>query len=182
MSRKFSTSDGKLCDPKTADLMKGLGLIVVQVVRKAFGPGVIPVMAATAFRENDDYYFFGYDTPAAARAADERISSFRTEILAANSEKPHTLMVVGIPEKQNTRWLTLATGTFDHDGYHTVLENGKKLAVLLFGFDSVDEVEAAAERVRVRPQFGGKMGLFHLSRPDGGELDMRKLKGANEPN
>jgi hypothetical protein len=162
--------------PEEAEMMEGLGLVVIQAVRKAFGPGVIPIMAAAAFRENDDYYFFGFDTPAAARAADERINGFRAEILAANSGKPHTLMVVGIPEKQNTRWLTLATGTFDHDGYHMVMENGKKLAVLLFGFESVEEVEAAAERVRVRPQFGRKMGLFHLLRPDGGELNMRKLE------
>ena len=162
-------------------MMEGLGLVVLQVVRKAFGPGITPIMAADAYRENDDYYFFGYDTPAAARAADERAKIQRAKIRSEGSKKPHRLMVVGVPKRQNTRWLTLATGTFDCDGYEVKMARGKNPFVLFYGYDTAEEVEAAAARVQTCPQFGSKMALHHLSRPNG-KLEMRDLKGASEPN
>lgn len=166
----------RLMDRKTTKMMKGLGENVFQILCKPFGPGIIPVAAADTYRETEDYYFLSFDADEAARAADERIKIFRAEIVSASTRKPHRLMTVGIPKRQNTCWLTLATRAFSYDGYNLVGAGGKKVAVLVFGYDSVEEVEAAAQRVRACPQFGARMGLFHLSRPDGGERKMRDLK------
>ena len=166
-------------DPATAALVATMGLPwVLRAPRKAHGPRVIIVGDAKDYRADDDYYYFGFESEDARVDANERILVRIDEIKADGRKKRHALIVDGVPDGQSIRWLTLATGTFQSDTKSIVpVDGGEKLSVLIYPFDTAEEVERAMTRVRVRPEFTPQMRLGHWQADE--ELMARDLKGGN---
>lgn len=94
-------------------------------------------------------------------------------------------MVAGLSIGSDTRWLTLAAGTFDVERTEMHLGGGGKVQALMFGFDSESDVRAAAGQVRSRLEYSPKIALLHLTRQDGGTVEVTTLtfesRGQDEP-
>ena len=135
---------------------------VLRAPRKVHGPRVVAIADAKDFRVDDDYYYFGYESEEARADANERVLVRIDEIKAEGRTKPHALIVDGVPGGQSIRWLTLATGTFQSDTKSIVpVDGGAEMKVLIYPFDTAEEVEAAMTRVRARPEFTPEMRLGH---------------------
>ena len=150
-------------------------LHVVRAAGKAYGPDIIQIAGADAYFENADYYHFGYRTRESAAAADQRMEAQRQVLRKEASRKLHRLMVGCLPMASDTRWLTLAAGTFEVERTQMHLRGGGKLQALMFGFDSESDVRAAAEQVRSRPECSSKIALLHLSRRHGGNVEVTTI-------
>ena len=133
---------------------------VLGAERKAHGQRSIYIAAAKDPRMDDDYYYFGFETEEARVAANERILVRIAEIKAEDRKKPHALIVDGIHKR--SRWLTLATGTFPSDTRKIVpVGGGAEMKVLIYPFDTAEEVERAMARVKVCPEFTADITLGH---------------------
>ena len=150
-------------DPVALALVTTMGLHwVLCAPRKAHGPRIVAIADAKDFRVDDDYYYFGFESEEARAVANERVLVRIDEIRAEGRKKPHALIVDGVPGGQSIRWLTLATGTFQSDTKSIVpVDGGEKLSVLIYPFDTAEEVERAMTRVQVCPEFAPEMRLGH---------------------
>lgn len=138
--------------------------------RKAHGPRVITVADAKDYRMDDDYYYFGFDSEEARADANERVLVRIDEIRAEGRKKPHHLVVARLAG-ESIRWLILATGAFEciNEGFGPV-----------YGFDTVQDLEAAVARLQACLEFTPDIRLCHLSRPNG-ELTARDLAKPTPP-
>ena len=150
-------------DPVVAALVATMGMAwVLRAPRKVHGPRVVAIADAKDFRVDDDYYYFGYESEEARADANERVLVRIDEIKAEGRTKPHALIVDGVPGGQSIRWLILATGTFQSDTKSIVpVDGGEELSVLIYSFDTAEEVERAMARVRACPEFTPTMRLGH---------------------
>lgn len=150
-------------NPTSHALVTTMGLHwVLCAPRKAHGPRIVAIADAKDFRVDDDYYYFGFESEEARADANERVLVRIDEIRAEGRKKPHALIVDGVPGGQSIRWLTLATGTFHSDTTSMVpVDGGEKLSVLIYPFDTAEEVERTMTRVRARPEFTPEMRLGH---------------------
>lgn len=164
-------------DPKAAALVATMEGVagVLRAPRRAHGPGIIAIAGAKAYRADDDYYYFGFASAEAVREANERILA-RIEVIKMEArDKPHYLVVTNLAG-QSIRWLTLSIGKFDCARNEIDMRDGEKVSGPTYGFDTEEDVEAAALRVRLCPEFKPGMGLFHVSRSNGKNLNVRPLE------
>jgi hypothetical protein len=167
-------------DPEAAALVATMhGMAgVLRAPRRAHGPGIIAIAEASAYRCDDDYYYLGFTYEPDRIAANKRILARIREIRREGLRKQNWLLVANLLEEGSFRWLTLAAGTFaSDDGEETddheivchpiTLPSGEQVAGPIFGFESAEELDAAAQRLRLRPEFQPEMTLYRLSRPNG---------------
>jgi hypothetical protein len=108
------------------------------------------------FRVDDDYYYFGFESEEARADAHQRALVRIAEIREEGWKKPHHLKIFGLEPRGLLRWIELATGMYG------CRENEAR-----YGFDTVEELEAAVDRVRVCPEYRPEYQLLHISQPNG---------------